>query len=106
MMAEITELHACCSALRRSAHHRASRTRRVGQRTARDLLPGGQGPCERAERRPCGGGAPMRAVTWHGRADGRVDTVPDPTIQDPTDVIVQITSSGICGSDLHLIEVM
>jgi threonine dehydrogenase-like Zn-dependent dehydrogenase len=48
----------------------------------------------------------MRAVTWHGRADVRVDTVPDPVIQDPTDVIVQITSSGICGSDLHLIEVM
>jgi threonine dehydrogenase-like Zn-dependent dehydrogenase len=48
----------------------------------------------------------MRAVTWHGRDDVRVDTVPDPSIQDPTDVIVQITSSGICGSDLHLIEVM
>jgi threonine dehydrogenase-like Zn-dependent dehydrogenase len=48
----------------------------------------------------------MRAVTWHGRADVRVDTVPDPTIEDPTDVIVEITSSGICGSDLHLIEVM
>src|SRR3954465_3071714 len=48
----------------------------------------------------------MRAVTWHGRADVRVETVPDPTIQEPTDVIVQITSSGICGSDLHLIEVM
>ncbi|MBN1091897.1 glutathione-dependent formaldehyde dehydrogenase [Blastococcus sp. TML/M2B] len=48
----------------------------------------------------------MRAVTWHGRGDVRVDTVPDPTIQDPTDVIVEITSTGICGSDLHLIEVM
>jgi threonine dehydrogenase-like Zn-dependent dehydrogenase len=48
----------------------------------------------------------MRAVTWHGRGDVRVDTVPDPTIQDPTDVVVEITSSGICGSDLHLIEVM
>ncbi len=48
----------------------------------------------------------MRAVTWHGRADVRVDTVPDPTLQDDTDVIVEITSSGICGSDLHLIEVM
>lgn len=48
----------------------------------------------------------MRAVTWHGRADVRVDTVPDPVIQDQTDVIVEITSSGICGSDLHLIEVM
>jgi threonine dehydrogenase-like Zn-dependent dehydrogenase len=48
----------------------------------------------------------MRAVTWHGRADVRVDTVPDPVITDPTDVIVEVTSSGICGSDLHLIEVM
>jgi threonine dehydrogenase-like Zn-dependent dehydrogenase len=48
----------------------------------------------------------MRAVTWHGRADVRVDTVPDPVIQEPTDVVVEVTSSGICGSDLHLIEVM
>ncbi|SHL10870.1 Threonine dehydrogenase [Pseudonocardia thermophila] len=48
----------------------------------------------------------MRAVTWHGRRDVRVDTVPDPAIQEPTDVIVQITSSGICGSDLHLYEVL
>jgi threonine dehydrogenase-like Zn-dependent dehydrogenase len=48
----------------------------------------------------------MRAVTWHGRRDVRVDTVPDPTIQDPTDVVVRITSTGICGSDLHLYEVL
>jgi threonine dehydrogenase-like Zn-dependent dehydrogenase len=48
----------------------------------------------------------VRAVTWHGRADVQVDTVPDPTLQEDTDVIVEITSSGICGSDLHLIEVM
>jgi threonine dehydrogenase-like Zn-dependent dehydrogenase len=48
----------------------------------------------------------MRAVTWHGRADVRVDTVPDPVIQDPTDIIIEVTSTGICGSDLHLIEVM
>jgi threonine dehydrogenase-like Zn-dependent dehydrogenase len=48
----------------------------------------------------------MRAVTWHGRGDVRVETVPDPMIQDPTDVIVEITSSGICGSDLHLIEAL
>jgi threonine dehydrogenase-like Zn-dependent dehydrogenase len=48
----------------------------------------------------------MRAVTWHGRRDVRVDTVPDPTIEDPTDVVVRITSSGICGSDLHLYEVL
>ena len=48
----------------------------------------------------------MKAVTWHGRRDVRVDTVPDPAIQEPTDAIIRITSSGICGSDLHLYEVM
>jgi len=48
----------------------------------------------------------MRAVTWQGRRDVRVETVPDPRIQEPTDVIVKITSSGICGSDLHLYELL
>ncbi|HZG49457.1 MAG TPA: zinc-dependent alcohol dehydrogenase [Thermoleophilaceae bacterium] len=48
----------------------------------------------------------MRALTWHGRRDVRVDTVPDPRIEQPTDAIVRITSSGICGSDLHLYEVL
>ena len=48
----------------------------------------------------------MRAVTWHGRRDVRVETVPDPVIQEPTDAIVRITSTGICGSDLHLYEVL
>jgi threonine dehydrogenase-like Zn-dependent dehydrogenase len=48
----------------------------------------------------------MRAITWHGRRDVRVDTVPDPKIESPTDVIVRITSTGICGSDLHLYEVL
>ncbi|MFF1919817.1 zinc-dependent alcohol dehydrogenase [Streptomyces sp. NPDC058221] len=48
----------------------------------------------------------MRALTWHGKRDVRIDNVPDPKIQDPTDVIVKITSSGICGSDLHLYEVL
>jgi threonine dehydrogenase-like Zn-dependent dehydrogenase len=46
----------------------------------------------------------MKAVTWHGKRDIRVDTVPDPILKEPTDVIVRITSSGICGSDLHLYE--
>src|SRR4051794_27842177 len=73
----------------------------------RDLPHGGQGPLVKGPRDgPTRETTDMRAVTWHGRADVRVDTVPDPTIQDPTDVIVEITSSGICGSDLHLIEVM
>ena len=48
----------------------------------------------------------MRAVVWHGKRDVRVDEVPDPTIQEATDAIVRITSSGICGSDLHLYEVL
>ncbi len=48
----------------------------------------------------------MRAVTYHGKRDVRVDTVPDPTIEQPTDAIVRVTSSGICGSDLHLYEVL
>jgi threonine dehydrogenase-like Zn-dependent dehydrogenase len=48
----------------------------------------------------------MKAVTWHGNHDVRVDTVPDPTIEQPTDAIIRVTSSGICGSDLHLYEVL
>jgi threonine dehydrogenase-like Zn-dependent dehydrogenase len=48
----------------------------------------------------------MKAVTWHGTHDVRVDTVPDPSIQDSTDAIVRVTSTGICGSDLHLYEVL
>ncbi|MEV4604884.1 zinc-dependent alcohol dehydrogenase [Amycolatopsis sp. NPDC049253] len=48
----------------------------------------------------------MKAVTWHGKRDVRVDTVPDPKLQEPTDAIVRITSTGICGSDLHLYEVL
>ena len=48
----------------------------------------------------------MKAVTWHGKRDVRVDEVPDPTIQHSTDAIVRITSTAICGSDLHLYEVL
>jgi threonine dehydrogenase-like Zn-dependent dehydrogenase len=48
----------------------------------------------------------MKAVTWHGKRDVRVDNVPDPTIQEPTDAIVRVTSTGLCGSDLHLYEVL
>src|SRR5947209_20114963 len=48
----------------------------------------------------------MKALAWHGTHDVRVDTIPDPTIEQPTDAIVRITSCGICGSDLHLYEVM
>ncbi|GGR65181.1 alcohol dehydrogenase catalytic domain-containing protein [Streptomyces roseolus] len=48
----------------------------------------------------------MKAVTWQGRRKVSVETVPDPRIQEPTDVIVRITTSGLCGSDLHLYEVL
>ncbi|MFH9002568.1 zinc-dependent alcohol dehydrogenase [Streptomyces afghaniensis] len=48
----------------------------------------------------------MRAVTWQGKRDVRVETVPDPEIQEPTDAVIRVTSTGLCGSDLHLYEVL
>jgi threonine dehydrogenase-like Zn-dependent dehydrogenase len=48
----------------------------------------------------------MKAVTWHGKRDVRVETVPDPVIQEPTDAIIRVTTTNICGSDLHLYEVL
>ncbi|MDF2824338.1 MAG: Alcohol dehydrogenase GroES domain protein [Mycobacterium sp.] len=48
----------------------------------------------------------MKAVTWHGKRDVRVDTVPDPKIEAGTDAIIEVTSTNICGSDLHLYEVL
>jgi len=46
----------------------------------------------------------MKALTWHGRNDVKVETVPDPTIQDPRDAIIRISSTAICGSDLHIYD--
>jgi threonine dehydrogenase-like Zn-dependent dehydrogenase len=48
----------------------------------------------------------MKAVTWQGRRDVRVEDVPDPRIEEPTDIVVRITTTGLCGSDLHLYEVL
>ena len=48
----------------------------------------------------------MKAVVWHGVGDIRLDDVEYPKVQEPTDAIVRITSTAICGSDLHLYEVM
>lgn len=48
----------------------------------------------------------MKAVTWHGKRDVRVETVPDPKIEVDTDAIIEVTSTNICGSDLHLYEVL
>ncbi|WP_022891106.1 alcohol dehydrogenase catalytic domain-containing protein [Agromyces subbeticus] len=47
----------------------------------------------------------MRAVTWHSARSVEVDEVPDPTVVEPTDAIVRVTSTAICGSDLHLYDV-
>jgi threonine dehydrogenase-like Zn-dependent dehydrogenase len=44
----------------------------------------------------------MKAVVYHGPTNVSVDTVPDPTIKDPTDAVIKVTSTAICGSDLHL----
>ncbi|HVY13448.1 MAG TPA: alcohol dehydrogenase catalytic domain-containing protein, partial [Alphaproteobacteria bacterium] len=46
----------------------------------------------------------MKALCWHGKEDVRVETVPDPVIQDPGDAIIRITATAICGSDLHLYD--
>ncbi|RBQ17951.1 glutathione-dependent formaldehyde dehydrogenase [Spongiactinospora rosea] len=48
----------------------------------------------------------MKAVTWHGKRDVRVEEVTDPAIKEPTDAVIKVTSTGICGSDLHLYEVL
>ena len=46
----------------------------------------------------------MKALCWYGTHDVRVETVPDPTILSPRDAVVKITSTAICGSDLHLYD--
>jgi threonine dehydrogenase-like Zn-dependent dehydrogenase len=46
----------------------------------------------------------MKAVVWHGTNDVRVERVPDPTILNPRDAIIRVTTTAICGSDLHLLD--
>ncbi|MGN6783402.1 MAG: zinc-dependent alcohol dehydrogenase [Marmoricola sp.] len=48
----------------------------------------------------------MKALTWQGKRDVRVETVPDPRIEEPTDAVIKVTSTAICGSDLHLYDVL
>jgi threonine dehydrogenase-like Zn-dependent dehydrogenase len=48
----------------------------------------------------------MKAAVWHGKRDVRVEEVPDPAVTKPTDAVIRVTSSGLCGSDLHLYEVL
>lgn len=44
----------------------------------------------------------MKALTWQGSYDVRIENVPDPTILEDTDVLLRVTATAICGSDLHL----
>jgi threonine dehydrogenase-like Zn-dependent dehydrogenase len=46
----------------------------------------------------------MKALCWYGKEDVRVETVPDPKIENPGDAVIKITSTAICGSDLHLYD--
>lgn len=46
----------------------------------------------------------MKALTWHGKQGMRCESVPDPKIEDPCDVIIKVTACAICGSDLHLYD--
>jgi threonine dehydrogenase-like Zn-dependent dehydrogenase len=46
----------------------------------------------------------MKALVWHATNDVRVERVPDPTILNPRDAIVKVTTTAICGSDLHLLD--
>jgi threonine dehydrogenase-like Zn-dependent dehydrogenase len=46
----------------------------------------------------------MRAVVWRGVGDVRLEEVADPELQEPTDAIVRITASAICGTDLHIVR--
>lgn len=87
---------------------------------ARFFLPGGvhvhRFPPDRGSRRFVRNSGPgiaqvrgeeisVKAVVWHGRRDVRVDNVPEPRILEPLDAIVRVTTSGLCGSDLHLYDV-
>jgi threonine dehydrogenase-like Zn-dependent dehydrogenase len=63
-------------------------------------------PPSGSRQRPRQEGSDVKALTWHGNHDVRVEDVRDPTIEQPTDAVIAVTSSGICGSDLHLYEVL
>jgi len=52
------------------------------------------------------GGGAVRALTWQGREQVAVEDVPDPRIEEPTDAVVRVTSTAVCGSDLHLYSVL
>src|SRR5699024_7417773 len=63
-------------------------------------------PPARGHRTVRDSGAPVTAVVWNGVRDVRTETVPDPRVEVPDDAVIRLTSSGLCGSDLHLYEVL
>src|SRR5690625_7186516 len=63
-------------------------------------------PPERGHRTGRGRRETMKAVVWNGVRDVRTETVPDPRVEEPDDAVIRLTSSGLCGSDLHLYEVL
>src|SRR5699024_3638472 len=63
-------------------------------------------PDRGTRRHPRNRGENVRALTWQGRRKVSVETVPDPTMTRRDDVIIEVTSTAICGSDLHLYEVL
>jgi threonine dehydrogenase-like Zn-dependent dehydrogenase len=58
--------------------------------------------CPRLIRIAQAAGAPMKALTWHGKKDVRIDNVPDPRIEPPGGIVIRVTATAICGSDLHI----
>ena len=70
------------------------------------LVPGKHVGIETIETSEATEGDGLKALTWHGKRDVRADNVPDPAIQEPTDAVVRVTTTAICGSDLHLYEVL
>src|SRR5205814_1315452 len=90
----------------RSTRRRACRDCGGRRRRRRDGLRGRRTPADQCTRGLPGGGrgspGRVKAVVWHGDEDLRVENVDDPRIEEPSDAIVRITSTAICGSDLHL----
>ena len=73
---------------------------REGLRRFKQLMETGEIPTTEGQPR----GAAMKALVWHGTNDVRVERVPDPQILNPRDAIVKVTTTAICGSDLHLLD--
>src|SRR5699024_7271387 len=77
-----------------------------GPGTVRPFVQSRDHPHGRGDRAGRGRRETMKAVVWNGVRDVRTETVPDPRAEEPDDAVIRVTSSGLCGSDLHLYEVL